>query len=109
MQQTRVVSGISLAQADHDPASGERRSNAEPDSTRSRSLIETTTSPHLASGHLTPVSLSSSLPPTSGCAPRSGASPEATAGQARLPVLMLCPTAAQQEIRLIAIEGVVGV
>ena len=44
-------------------------------------------------------SFSSSLPPTSGCARRSGASPEATAGTARLPVLMLRPTDAQQEIR----------
>ena len=54
MQQTLVVSGISLTQADHGAASVERRSDAEPDSTRSRSSIETTTSPHLASGHLTP-------------------------------------------------------
>jgi hypothetical protein len=42
MQQTLVVSGISLAQADYDRASGERRSDAETDSTRSRSSIETT-------------------------------------------------------------------
>jgi hypothetical protein len=44
-------------------------------------------------------SFSSSLPPTSGCTRRSDASPEATAGTARLPVPMLRPTDAQQEIR----------
>ena len=38
-------------------------------------------------------------PPTSGCARRSGARPEATAGKARLPVLMLRLTEAQQELR----------
>ena len=42
MQQTLVVSGFSLAQADHGGASGERRSDAETDSTRSRSSIGTT-------------------------------------------------------------------
>jgi hypothetical protein len=44
-------------------------------------------------------SFSSSLPSTSGCTRRSDASPEATAGTARLPVPMLRPTDAQQEIR----------
>ena len=40
-----------------------------------------------------------SSPPTSGCTRRSDGSPEATAGTARLPVPMLRPTHAQQEIR----------
>ena len=46
-------------------------------------------------------SFSSSLPPTSGCARRSGARPERTGGNARLRALMLGPTEAQQEIRQI--------
>jgi hypothetical protein len=50
VQQTLVVSGISLAGAGHAVASGVRRGDGETDSGRSRSSIETTTSPQLASG-----------------------------------------------------------
>ena len=42
---TLVVSGISLAGASHEVASGGRRGDGETDSSRSRSSIRTTTAP----------------------------------------------------------------
>jgi hypothetical protein len=100
MQQTLVVSGISLIQADHGAASGERRSDAEPDSTRSRSLIEMTTAPLPVSGRPTAISFSSP-PPDLGLRTSFERESGGDAGKLRLRVLMLCPTEAQPEIRRI--------